>query len=428
MPNEQPKNYMIKHTAVSFKAFCATLFFWSLIWGCSGNTEGDTDELSSINNHIEYLSDEGLNGRLAGTVGEASAANYIADQFLLAGLLPAGDDGTYLQQFELQGPMPQAMQIENHISRNIVGLIEGSGMSDQYIIIGAHYDSQGMGGIISMDQNDEPSIHPGADDNASGVAGLLELADHFSDNSPQKNMMFIAFSGEELGLLGSRYFVEQMEIPSDSVAAMINLDMIGRMTDNQLTIFGTGTSNIWDEILGNIETDSLSVTRAPSGTGASDHTSFYEAEIPVLHYFTGTHENYHRSSDTAEKVNISGIRRVTDHVKEVVASLDTYDASEIAFMESTNPHSTTFDMEGPTLGVLPDYAYSGEGFRVQGVRSGEAAELGGMQDGDVIIQMGDTEIADIYDYMESLSEFEAGDQVVVTVRRDGEEVPLTIQF
>src|SRR6056297_3648683 len=271
--------------------------------GCSQNAEQGNSDLSAISEHIEFLADEKLDGRMAGSAGEAAAANYIADQFLVSGLQPAGDRGTYLQQFALQGPMPQAMEVENYMSRNVVGFVEGSGRSGQYIFIGAHYDSQGTGGIISMDQNEEPAIHPGADDNASGVAGLLQLADYFADSPPQKNMMFIAFSGEELGLLGSRYFVEEMEIPSDSIAAMINLDMIGRLTDNALTIFGTGTSNRWDDILGAIEMDSLAITSAPSGSGASDHTSFYEAEIPVLHYFTGTHENYHRPTDTAEKVN-----------------------------------------------------------------------------------------------------------------------------
>lgn len=386
------------------------------------------EEQVSIQDHIYFLSDENLNGRLAGTAGEATAANYIADQFLSYGLLPAGDEGTYVQQFVLQGPIPQAMEMENHISRNVVGFIEGTDSSGQYIIVGAHYDSQGMGGMISMDNESEPSIHPGADDNASGTAGLLHLADYFSDNTPSKNMLFIAFSGEELGLLGSRYFVEQMKISPDSIGAMINLDMIGRMTDNQLTIFGTGTSDRWTEIIDSAESDSLNITPTPSGAGASDHASFYEVGIPVLHYFTGTHENYHRSSDTADKINIRGIHRVMDHIIELVESLDKIDAVDIGFIESTDPHSATFDFEGPTLGVLPDYSYSGRGFRVESVRDGEAADLGGIRDGDVIVRMDNIEIADIYDYMESLSEFKSEDQVSVTVRREGEEVTLNVQF
>ena len=419
-----------KVTGNRYKLMTAlTIVVMSLsVAGCSQTAEQEVSNQASISAHIDFLADEELDGRMAGSAGEAAAANYIADQFLASGLLPAGDDGTYLQQFVLQGPMPQAMETENFISRNVVGFTQGTVRSGQYIIIGAHYDSQGMGGIISMDQNDEPAVHPGADDNASGIAGLLQLADHFSDTPPQKNVLFVAFSGEELGLLGSRYFVDRMQISPDSVAAMVNMDMIGRLNDNKLTIFGTGTSNVWDDILSSVEADSLIVTRSPSGTGASDHTSFYESEIPVLHYFTGTHENYHRATDTAEKINLQGIQRVTDHIVNVVAELDSYDASDIEFRESSNPHSTTFNMEGPTLGVLPDYGYSGAGFRVEGVRAGDAGDRGGMEDGDVIIQMGDTEISDIYDYMESLSEFKTGDQVAVTVIRDGEEVRLDIQF
>lgn len=406
--------------------------FFLLICGftfsaCDSANHTEVEEVS-IQDHIYFLSDENLNGRLAGTAGEATAANYVADQFLSYGLLPAGDEGTYVQQFVLQGPIPQAMEMENYISRNVVGFIEGTDSSGQYIIIGAHYDSQGMGGMISMDNESESSIHPGADDNASGTAGLLHLADYFSENTPSKNMLFIAFSGEELGLLGSRHFVEQMKISPDSIGAMINLDMIGRMTDNQLTIFGTGTSDRWNEIIDSAENDSLKITRIPSGSGASDHASFYEAGIPVLHYFTGTHENYHRSSDTADKVNFQGIRRVTDHIIVLVEELDEIDAMDIGFIESTDPHSATFEFEGPTLGVLPDYSYSGLGFRIESVRDGEAADIGGMRDGDVIVQIDNIVIADIYDYMESLSEFKRGDQVNVTVMRDGEEVTINIRF
>ena len=196
---------MIIYSSYRLGALYLHLLFVLVLTGCS-STDTETSDRTSINEHIEFLVDDELDGRMAGSAGEAAAANYIADQFLVSGLLPAGDRGTYLQQFTLQGPMPQAMGIENYISRNVVGFVEGADQTGQYIIMGAHYDSQGTGGIISMDQNEEPAIHPGADDNASGVAGLLRLADHFSEQPPQKNMMFIAFSGEELGLLGSRLF------------------------------------------------------------------------------------------------------------------------------------------------------------------------------------------------------------------------------
>ncbi len=397
------------------------------IYGCS-QTDSTSAEESTIRDHVEWLADPGLEGRLAGTAGEASAANYISDRFLASGLRPAGDNGTYLQQFTLTGPMPQAMEMENNISRNVVGIIEGRGNSGQYIVIGAHYDSQGNGGMISMDSDDEQAVHPGADDNASGTAGLIELAEYFSENVPDKNMLFIAFSGEEMGLLGARYFMEETQISPDSIAAMINMDMIGRMDDNEVTIFGTGTSNRWEEILDELETDSLDITRTPSGTGASDHAAFYEAGIPVLHYFTGTHGDYHRSTDTADKINYKGIQSILGHVRRVVERLDPIDAGEISFRESSNPHSGQMDFGGPTLGVLPDYSWSGDGFRIDGVRDGDAADRGGMMEGDVIIRMGEFEIGDIYDYMDNLSEFQQGDRVEVTVLRNGDEVELEIQF
>lgn len=388
----------------------------------------DGEQTASIQDHVEWLADEGLEGRLAGTSGESKAANYVADQFLQSGLIPEGDDGTFFQQFVLEGPIPQAMQMVNHISRNVVARVEGSGNTEQAIIVGAHYDSQGRGGMISMETDEDPGIHPGADDNASGTAGLLWLADHFSENTPEKDIIFIAFSGEEMGLLGSGFYVDQMEMSPDSVVAMINLDMIGRMENNRLTIFGTGTAERWESILDEIGTDSLEIARTPAGTGASDHASFHEARIPVLHYFTGTHDDYHRTTDTPEKINYDGIKKVVEHTVKVISRLDRLQALEMGFQESSDPRGSTFDFDGPTLGVLPDYSYSGSGFKIDGVREGDPAEEAGMLRGDVIVKMGEIEIADIYDYMESLGEFQRGDELSVTVLRNGEEVVLKIRF
>ncbi|REL25033.1 PDZ domain-containing protein [Rhodohalobacter sp. SW132] len=398
-----------------------------IIYGCSEPAPSGEHDVS-IREHVEWLTSDELEGRLAGSAGEATAANYIADQFLQHGLIPAGDEGTYFQQFVLEGPIPQAMQMENHIARNVVAKIEGRGESDEVIVIGAHYDSQGRGGMISMETGDERVIHPGADDNASGTAGLLWLAGYFSDNTPDKDMIFVAFSGEEMGLLGSGFFVEQMEIEPENVLAMINFDMIGRMEGNELTIFGTGTAEQWNDILQDIDSDSLNITRTPAGTGASDHASFYEAGIPVLHYHTGTHTDYHRSSDTANKINYAGIEKVMNHASILIELLDQMNRDELTFHESTDPRESTFDFEGPTLGVTPDYSFSGTGFRVSAVREGEPAEQAGMQAGDVIVRMGGIEIEDIYDYMESLGEFRRGDELTIIVNRDGEEVELDVQF
>ena len=412
---------------ISLRLFLITIFSGLLISGCSDQQNTETG-LPGLQQHIEWLANDQREGRLAGTSSEAESANYIADYFLRVGASPAGDDGTYFQQFTLEGPMPQAMDVENHISRNVVAFIEGEEHPGRYIILGAHYDGQGSGGIISMDHGGEPAIHNSADDNASGTAGIMELARHFAENRPPVSVVFAAFSGEELGLIGSGHFVETMQIDQDDILAMINLDMIGRMDENQLTIFGTGTSNIWDDLLDNITFDSLEITRTPSGSGASDHANFYEAGIPVLHYFTGTHEDYHRATDTADKINYNGIEKVLSHVIQIVGELSHYSPEEIEFRESTDPRDSAVMMEGPTLGVTPDYNWSGEGFRISGVREGRPAEAAGLTAGDVIIQIGEKEIADIYDYMEVLGDFSVGESMEITILRDDETLTFTVQF
>lgn len=399
-----------------------------MLSSCGRSEEKTSSRDDFLRNHVSWLADNERGGRPAGTLYEADAANYISDQFLQFGLRPAGDHGTYIQQFALEGPMVQAMELENRISRNVAGVIKGEKYPDRYIVIGAHYDGQGMGGAISMNMNAEPMLHNSADDNASGTAGLFYLARKFSDNPPGSSILIAAFSGEELGLLGSQHFVEVMEIPSDSVLAMINLDMIGRLDNNELNIFGTGTSSEWDEILSSVERDSLQITTTPGGMGSSDHASFYQAEIPVLHYFTGTHDQYHRESDTADLINYNGMRRVLNHVEEVVRAVDSLTPSEMNFRESTDPHSMTRMRNGVSLGVMPDYTYSEFGFRIDQVQPDRTADRAGLQDGDVIIEMDGNEVSDIYDYMGILNTLENGDTISITILRNEEKMELEVTF
>lgn len=381
-----------------------------------------------LREHIEWLSSVDREGRFAGTIHEAEAANYIADLFMAYGLEPTGDDITYLQHFTLTGPMTQAMNSENVISRNVIGDVIGTQDPDRVIVIGAHYDGQGRGGMISMDHDGEPMNHPSADDNASGTAGLLYLAQYFSQNPTGHTIRFIAFSGEELGLLGSRYYAGTMDAEDDSVLAMINLDMIGRLTDGNLSIFGTGTANIWDDVLNSIQIDSLTVNQIAGGSASSDHASFYEQGIPVLHYFSGTHPDYHSPTDTADKINYQGLEWILNHVKGVIIELDQMDLSDIDFRELTTGQTQRMNRDGATLGVMPDYSFSGDGFRIEGVRDGQPGDLGGLEAGDIIIQLGDVLVSDIYSYMEGLSEFDKGDQVLVKIMRDGTEMNIDITF
>ncbi|MCC5914611.1 MAG: M28 family peptidase [Balneolaceae bacterium] len=391
----------------------------------------DRDNLSGeefLQIHVSWLADDAREGRLAGSAAEAESANYIENEFLQYGLIPAGADDTYIQLFRLTGPMASAMDVDNMISRNVAGFVEGTEYPDRFIVVGAHFDGQGMGGIISMDHDGEPVIHNSADDNASGTAGLLWLAKQISEDPLPKSVLFLAFSGEELGLLGSRHFVREMDIAADSITAMINLDMIGRLTNDEVTIFGTGTSPGWDEILTGISIDSLNVRTAPSGSGASDHTSFYEAGIPVLHYYSGTHEQYHTPSDTEDLINYRGMSMILAHTEQLIRTLGGLDSGALPFSRTEGTRGTMMPTDGVTLGVIPDYAYSGSGFRIESVRSGSTAEQAGLEAGDVIVGMKGEPVEDIYGYMDLLEGLEAGEEVELEIERDGERIRATANF
>ncbi len=400
-----------------------------------------SDEIrpSDIQTHITFLASDELAGRETGTAGEAKAAGYIADHFNRFGLRPAGDENTYFQEFRVnmsalnnphRSDTSQAgvtFPDEERVTRNVVAAIEGTDDPDTYIILGAHYDHLGTGKFGSLYNRDTTSIHNGADDNASGTAGLLELAHYFSNNPPKRSLLFIAFSGEEMGLLGSAHYAENPTIPLNQSIAMINMDMIGRLND-KLLIFGTGSSPGWDSLLTAANTDSLHIETIPDGTGASDHTSFYNKQIPVLHYFTDTHADYHRPSDDPEYINASGQDRVLEHVKRVVISLQTVSKDRLSYSEAPQTRSRDMTLSGVTMGVTPDYGYSGKGMRITGISSGGPAERAGLKSGDVIIRLADTGLEDIYSYMNVLNTLEEGQQTTVTVLRDGREQTLDITF
>lgn len=393
-------------------------------------TNSSTDiTAQDVAEHITYLSSDAMKGRETGTAEEAKAANYVADLFRVYGLDPAGDEDTYFQTFTVNMSVldnPHATDddstADKRLAKNVAGLLQGTGDSEELIIIGAHYDHLGMGEFGSLSSADEPKIHNGADDNASGTAGVLELAEYFSENRPETDILFLAFSGEEMGLLGSQYYVDNPTVELENALAMINMDMIGRMNENRMMIFGVATTDSWESILTEANTDSLQLDLVPDGTGASDHTSFYYKNMPVLHYFTDTHADYHRPSDDVEWINAEGQAKLLLHVARVVQTLDGLDKEDLPFVEAPGEQRQSMRMDGPTLGVLPDYGYDGEGFRITGVSGGGAAQKGGLEGGDIIIRIGEMEIADIYGYMGALNELEKGTTVTVTVLRDGEEM------
>lgn len=415
------------------------LIILALLTGCNSSEDVQTFEpgitAGDIQSHIAYLASDDLSGRETGTAGEAKAASYIAGYFEQFGLSPAGDENTYFQEFTvnmsvLNNPHNSDTTVfpdEERIARNVVGLLEGTGEANSNIIIGAHYDHLGTGKFGSLYNRNDSTIHNGADDNASGTAGLLELAHYFSEHQTEKNLLFIAFSGEEMGLLGSQHFVDNPTISLAESVAMINMDMIGRL-DNKLLIFGTGTSEGWAPLIQKANSDSIVIETIPDGTGASDHTSFYNKQIPVLHYFTDTHADYHRPSDDAEYINEEGQDKVLEHLKNVIIGLDSLSSEELAYTEAPVTQNRNVTMSGVTMGVTPDYGFSGKGMRITGVRGGGPADKAGLKSGDIIIKIAGNELKDIYAYMEELNKLEEGQHTTVTVLRDGSEQIFDIEF
>lgn len=311
------------------------------------------------------------------------------------------------------------IQKDKRRSRNIAAKLKGTGSKNEMLVIGAHYDHLGFGDHGSLYQGAEPKIHNGADDNASGTAGLLELAAFFSKNKPQHDVLFLAFGAEELGLLGSDYWVKNPTVPLENLRCMLNMDMIGRMTDRRLQVFGVGSSADWPGLVTAANADSLVLTQTPDGTGASDHTSFYNAGIPVLHYFTGTHSDYHRPSDDASFINYTGLGKVLEHMVRLVEAVDVLPDSGLAFTKAPVTQNRRVAMTGITLGVLPDYGFSGPGFKITGVSEGKLGAKLGMTGGDIIHEINGAKIKDIYDYMESLNTIKKGGAVVVEIERSG---------
>lgn len=296
------------------------------------------------------------------------------------------------------------------------------------IVIGAHYDHLGYG----QDRNSlyagaDKQIHNGADDNASGVAAMLELARWLKKSSLRtNNYLFIAFSGEELGLYGSKYFVQNSTIELKNINYMINLDMVGRLNPETkgLTIGGFGTSPYWQQTL-STKDDYFSIKYDTSGAGPSDHTSFYRADIPVLFFFTGTHGDYHKPSDDAFKINLEGEVRIVNYIKQILVGTN-YE-TKLAFTKTKEKEmgKSSFKV---SLGIMPDYTFSGDGVLVDGVSEGKAAQRAGIQKGDVIFQLGSFAFNDVQSYMNALNKFEKGDSTKVKLRRGNQTLELAITF
>jgi len=321
----------------------------------------------------------------------------------------------------------------NRTSVNVEGIIRGSdsALAQQYVVIGAHYDHLGLGGTESLAQNPEGQIHHGADDNASGTSALLELARVLAaqKSALKRSVIFIAFSGEEEGLLGSGAYTKNPAVPLASIVAMINMDMVGRLRDRKLVVGGAATSPEWKALLekldGSLGDRAFKLTLQDDGFGPSDHQSFYVRDIPVLFFFTGSHDDYHKPSDTADKINNDGVRDVAEFVREITIKLSN-ESERIAFsrvQHQTQPAGRGFRVY---LGTVPNYSDQVDGLKLDGVRPASPAEKGGLRAGDVIIKLGNMAIKNVYDYTYALGELRPGQEVEVVIRRDGKEATLKI--
>ena len=372
---------------------------------------------------VVYLSSDLLEGRASGSKGEQLAAEYISTRFEELGL--SSVENSWYQMFPCgKSSNPHSTETNDDKNcNNVLAMIDHK--AKHTVVIGAHYDHLGYGEEGSLD-TDRTQIHNGADDNASGIAALLYLAKELqSEKYNGNNYLFIAFSGEEMGLLGSSFFVNNPLIDLETINYMFNMDMVGRLnTEKGLNIFGVGTSPIWKTTLKEVER-SYSFITDDAGTGPSDHTSFYRKSIPVLHFFTGSHVDYHKSSDDAELINYNGILEVGDLMMDIIAALN--DDGKLAFTATKEKESQKMSFK-VSLGVIPDYVYDKGGMRVEGVLPNRPGSKAGMKDGDIIIKLGEIEVKDVYDYMAGLNAHKPGQKSTIVVKRGTEELTLNVEF
>jgi hypothetical protein len=433
-----------RHHAVLFAAF-------ALVGACRTTdpapAPAPVPEPERILRDIAYLADDRLEGRGTGTAGNDSAAAYLARRHTGLGLSPMTTDTSaegcrggpaparcrsFLQRFiarsaELaHGGRPDGLR-----TQNVVALVPGRdpALRGQYVVVGAHFDHLGRSTSGALDPNRGDAIRNGADDNASGTAAVLELARLFSERPARRSVIFVHFSGEELGLLGSQWFVEHAPVALDSIAAMVNFDMVGRLRNDKLIVYGVATARELPSILdaANVA-PSLVLSAQGDGFGPSDHSSFYAKGIPVLHFFTDLHEDYHTATDDVEKINGVGEARVVALAERAVRDIADRPA-RLTAVRVAAPAPTMSSREGSSvyLGSIPDMS-AGDvpGLKLTGVRAGSPADQGGLRAGDIIVEFGGAAVKDLYTYTDALYSHKVGDNVKVAFLRDGKRNETTV--
>ncbi len=399
--------------------FLAGLFVLVSLCADSCPAQGDEGKGGVLRTDVRTLSSEAFEGRGIGTDGIERALAYVEKRFEEAGLRPFGEKG-YRQPFT--GPGGTTLV-------NLIGVL-GAAEGEQHVIVGAHYDHLGMG---EPGEANYGKMHPGADDNASGIAALLECARRLrKQGEPARPVVFIAFSGEEKGLLGSAHYVRQPVLPLDQCTGMVNLDTVGRLFDGALTIFGAGTAEEFAQILKGVNYGFRFDLKLPEADpGGSDQVSFVRRGIPAVQIFTGPHKDYHRPGDTADKIDYEGLERIAEFTGELVSYLAGRDEALNFVPPGAEKAAARVTTSGSgarrvSFGSIPDFNHTGEGVLLSGVIPGSPAEKAGLKEGDLLVEFEGAPVEDLRGFSNILKGLSPGDEVTVVFVRDGERRTTTV--
>jgi aminopeptidase YwaD len=399
-------------------------------WGCRTAepfpVRDATPDADRILRDVAWLADDRLEGRGTGTAGNDTAAAWLARRHAALGLRPLGGADGYLQRFVARSAqMAHTGQAEGVATQNVAAVVPGRdpALRGEYVVIGAHFDHLGRSPASAMDPEARDAVRNGADDNASGTAAVLELARLFAARPARRSIVVAHFSGEELGLLGSQWFVDHSPVPLDSAVAMVNFDMVGRLRNDKLIVYGVATARELPAILDSANlAPRLALSAVGDGFGPSDQSSFYAKGVPVLHFFTDLHDDYHRASDDVEKINAAGEARVVALAERVVRTIaDRGERLTPVHMAAPAPAAGGREGSNVYLGSVPDMsAGDAPGLRLSGVRSGSPADSAGLRAGDVIVELGGRAVKDLYAYSDALYSHKPGDRVEIVYLRGGE--------
>ena len=429
----------------TFRRFAVVLVACSAA-ACRSGSVGPSSvvpDTAALRRDVVHLASDALEGRGTGTAGFDSAAAYVARRWQTLGLEPVIVADTacrtngggaacapgFVQPFVARSAAAAHAGVNAQLpTRNVVGLLRGTDprLRDEVVVIGAHLDHLGRSSGSSLDPQAGTAIRNGADDNASGSAVVMELARMFAAQPTRRSLLFVHFSGEELGLLGSQYFVEHSPVPLDRMVAMINFDMVGRLRDDKLIVYGVSTAEEMPALLDSANTaPELAVHAVGDGFGPSDHSSFYAKGIPVLHLFTDLHGEYHRATDDAALIEVAGMARVTSYAARVARAIADRPDRLTPVRKAPPVAAAPRSGRGAWFGSIPDMAASeSTGVRITGVSPGSPAEQAGLTAGDVIVEFGGMPVNDLYQFTDALQARQPGDTVRVVVRRAGQ--PLTV--